>query len=116
VARGAIVFAAWWAALTALWLFALGAPTRTDLVAGILAARRGLDPVNAYLWAATVLLLGLVPLLAVCMRLRGHPLPRLAVRPLDRLRALHTGVVGDYVAWLVFGTAVLGGFVTLAVR
>jgi multicomponent Na+:H+ antiporter subunit D len=48
--------------------------------------------------------------------LRGHPLPRLAVRPLDRLRALHTGAVGDYVAWLVLGAAVLGGLVTLAVR
>ncbi len=36
--RGAIVFAACWAALTALWLLAVGAMTRTDLVAGILAA------------------------------------------------------------------------------
>ncbi len=31
---------------------------------------------NAYLWAATVLLLGLVPLLVVCMRARPlHALP-----------------------------------------
>jgi multisubunit Na+/H+ antiporter MnhE subunit len=37
VARGAIVFAAWWAALTALWLLAVGALTRTELVAGSLA-------------------------------------------------------------------------------
>lgn len=37
MARGAIVFAAWWTALTALWLLALGAMTRTDLVAGLLA-------------------------------------------------------------------------------
>jgi len=34
--------------------------------------------VNAYLWAATVLLLGLVPLLVVCMR----------ARPLDALPAV----------------------------
>jgi multisubunit Na+/H+ antiporter MnhE subunit len=37
VARGAIAFAASWAALTALWLLAVGAMTRTDLVAGLLA-------------------------------------------------------------------------------
>jgi multisubunit Na+/H+ antiporter MnhE subunit len=37
VARGAIVFAAWWSALTALWLLAAGALTRTELVAGLLA-------------------------------------------------------------------------------
>jgi hypothetical protein len=28
---------------------------------------------------------------------------------LGRLRALHTGYVGDYVTWLVVGTALLGG-------
>jgi len=48
--------------------------------------------------------------------LRGHPLPRLALAPLERLRALHSGAVGDYVAWLVLGTSVLGGLFTLAVR
>lgn len=37
MARGAIVFAAWWAALTALWLLAVGSMTRTELVAGLLA-------------------------------------------------------------------------------
>src|SRR5205085_8159760 len=29
--------------------------------------------------------------------------------PINALRALHSGHVGDYVAWLTFGTAVLGG-------
>jgi hypothetical protein len=38
------------------------------------------------------------------------------VRPFNHLRALHTGAVGDYVAWLVFGAAALGGLVTLAVH
>jgi multisubunit Na+/H+ antiporter MnhE subunit len=35
--RGAIVFAAWWAALTALWLLAVGSMSRTELVAGLIA-------------------------------------------------------------------------------
>jgi multicomponent Na+:H+ antiporter subunit D len=62
-------------------------------------------------------LLSLAGALAVAAwGLRGHPLPRLVVRPLNRLRDFHTGAVGDYVAWLVLGAAVLGGLVTLAVR
>jgi multicomponent Na+:H+ antiporter subunit D len=32
------------------------------------------------------------------------------------LRAAHTGQVGDYVAWLVFGTAVIGGLFAVAIR
>jgi hypothetical protein len=85
--------------------------------------------VNAYLWSGAALLLGLVPLLVVCMRAR--PLDALPAVELAgsiaalvllllaegfQRPALHTGVVGDYVAWLVFGTAALGGLVTLAVR
>ncbi len=47
---------------------------------------------NAYLWAATVLLLGLVPLLAVCVR----------ARPLEALAALElAGVVTTLVLLLV---------------
>ena len=34
---------------------------------------------------------------------------RALVPPLNGLRTLHSGHVGDYVAWLTFGTAVLGG-------
>jgi multicomponent Na+:H+ antiporter subunit D len=33
---------------------------------------------------------------------------RVADPPVDRLRALHSGHVGDYVAWIVVGVAVLG--------
>jgi multicomponent Na+:H+ antiporter subunit D len=33
---------------------------------------------------------------------------RLLLPPIDGLRGLHSGHVGDYVAWLTFGTAVLG--------
>jgi len=32
------------------------------------------------------------------------------------LKGLHSGVVGDYVAWLTFGAAALGGLVALLGR
>jgi multicomponent Na+:H+ antiporter subunit D len=35
---------------------------------------------------------------------------------LDRLRRLHSGRVGDYVAWLVFGAALVGGTFALTLR
>jgi multicomponent Na+:H+ antiporter subunit D len=35
---------------------------------------------------------------------------------LDVLRNLHSGVIGDYVAWLTFGVAALGGLLALALR
>jgi multicomponent Na+:H+ antiporter subunit D len=35
-------------------------------------------------------------------------------RPLTAIRAAHSGHVGDYVAWLVAGAALLGGLVALA--
>ena len=38
---------------------------------------------------------------------------RVLERPVDGLRTLHSGHVGDYVAWLTFGTAVLGGLFAL---
>jgi multicomponent Na+:H+ antiporter subunit D len=39
------------------------------------------------------------------------------LRPaLDGLRALHSGHIGDYVAWLTMGTAVFGGLFTLVLR
>ena len=45
---------------------------------------------------------------------------RLGVRvlepPVAKLKALHSGVIGDYVAWLTFGAATLGGLVVLAIR
>jgi multicomponent Na+:H+ antiporter subunit D len=37
-------------------------------------------------------------------------------RALAPLRAVHSGHVGDYVAWLTFGTAVLGGLFALTIR
>jgi multicomponent Na+:H+ antiporter subunit D len=41
---------------------------------------------------------------------------RLAARPVAGLKALHSGVVGDYVAWLTAGVAILGGLVAVVVR
>jgi multicomponent Na+:H+ antiporter subunit D len=32
------------------------------------------------------------------------------------LRAVHTGHIGDYVAWLTFGTAVIGGLFAITLR
>jgi multicomponent Na+:H+ antiporter subunit D len=51
----------------------------------------------------------------------GRPRQRLAglgrrAEPVvDALRAAHSGHIGDYVAWLVFGCAVLGGLLALGV-
>jgi multicomponent Na+:H+ antiporter subunit D len=36
--------------------------------------------------------------------------------PTQTLKALHSGLVGDYVAWLTFGVAALGGLVALVAR
>jgi multicomponent Na+:H+ antiporter subunit D len=41
---------------------------------------------------------------------------RLGATGLDGLRALHSGAAGDYVTWLVVGTATLGGLLALTVR
>ena len=41
---------------------------------------------------------------------------RLLDPPVTVLKGLHSGIVGDYVAWLTFGVAALGGLVALIVR
>jgi multicomponent Na+:H+ antiporter subunit D len=41
---------------------------------------------------------------------------RVTAGPAARLKAVHSGVVGDYVAWLTFGAAALGGLLALTVR
>jgi len=40
-------------------------------------------------------------------------LPSFLAGPFDILRAVHSGHVGDYVAWLTLGAAVLGGVFAL---
>jgi multicomponent Na+:H+ antiporter subunit D len=51
----------------------------------------------------------------VARRTRERAL-QLAGGGLDVLRNLHSGVIGDYVAWLTFGVAALGGLLALALR
>jgi hypothetical protein len=36
--------------------------------------------------------------------------------PLGALRLAHSGVIGDYVAWITVGTAVVGGVWALLLR
>jgi multicomponent Na+:H+ antiporter subunit D len=36
--------------------------------------------------------------------------------PIGALKGLHSGIVGDYVAWLTFGAAALGGLIALLAR
>lgn len=74
-----------------------------------------------YLWAvAAVTLAFAIAWLALYRRripaaLRGAA-ATVALPALGRLRLLHDGVAGDYVAWLVFGTALLGGLFTVLIR
>jgi multicomponent Na+:H+ antiporter subunit D len=78
-------------------------------------------PVSAYLYSA----LSLTGALAVAAGgLFGHriraPLAgrvgRAGARAIAPLRALHSGHVGDYVAWLVAGVAMLGGAFAIALQ
>jgi len=65
--------------------------------------------------------IGAVVLAAVVLRPArlGHP-GEIAERALARImapiHALHSGRVGDYVAWFVFGIAAYGGYLLLATR
>ena len=50
---------------------------------------------------------------AAALGLYRRRIPRAVAAPLDRLKLLHDGVVGDYVTWLTAGTALLGGLFAL---
>ena len=59
------------------------------------------------------------PLLSLALAwlaLFRHRLADALVRPVEPLRALHTGVIGDYVMWLTVGTAVIGGVWAILLR
>jgi hypothetical protein len=66
----------------------------------------------------------LVALGAAAFGLWRHRLPRPLLRegdrvlgrPLDVLRAAHSGVIGDYVLWITVGTALLGGIWAITLR
>jgi len=64
----------------------------------------GLSPVR-YAYGAAA---GLLAVSLAALGLYRRRIPGLVERPLDCLKLLHDGVVGDYVAWLTAGTAVLG--------
>jgi multicomponent Na+:H+ antiporter subunit D len=81
-------------------------------------------PSTAHGWTATGAALGLLSaLLAVLVALAALYRDRLPVDPaaaarrllpaLTGLRALHSGHVGDYIAWLLVGVTVLGALVAL---
>jgi multicomponent Na+:H+ antiporter subunit D len=47
---------------------------------------------------------------------RLMPSLRLVYRPIEFLQKLHSGHVGDYVAWMMMGMTVVAGFVGLPLR
>jgi multicomponent Na+:H+ antiporter subunit D len=72
-------------------------------------------PAHAYLYAAITLLssVGLAALAIFRDAPRLRPIERVT-RAFAPIRALHSGRIGDYVAWLVLGAAALGGACALA--
>ena len=68
--------------------------------------------VTAYLYAAGSLALAV----AVAAAALTRPVPAAVTRPVDALRALHDGRPGDYVAWTVGGTAVLGALFAVVLQ
>jgi multicomponent Na+:H+ antiporter subunit D len=72
---------------------------------------------DALVWAVVTLVGSIVVGAASTVRAR---LPEAASTALARaftpLRAVHSGHIGDYVAWLVFGTGVIGGLFALTIR
>jgi multicomponent Na+:H+ antiporter subunit D len=73
-------------------------------------------PAHAYLYAAItlVLSLGLAALAIYCDTPLLRGVERVGGRLFGPVRALHSGHIGDYVAWLVLGVAALGGACALA--
>ena len=98
--------------------------------AALQGASTGVAPVHAGDWTASGVGLGFASaLLAVGVAAAGiwsrplgrrlkatQTLARVAQPPLALLRKAHSGHVGDYVAWLMIGLAVLGGFIGLPAR
>ena len=77
-------------------------------------------------WTGIGLALGFASsVLACCIALAGLygerltarlPILRQAYGPVNLLHRLHSGHVGDYVAWMMMGLAVLAGFIGLPLR
>jgi multicomponent Na+:H+ antiporter subunit D len=78
-------------------------------------------PASAYIYSA-ITLVGAIAVAAAM--LFGYRTPKAASQPVSAitrraiapLRALHSGHIGDYVAWLVAGVALLGGSFAIALQ
>jgi multicomponent Na+:H+ antiporter subunit D len=68
---------------------------------------------TAYLYAAASLA---GAALVAALGIRGRALPAPAMRAVNRVRALHSGHAGDYVAWAGAGAAALAGVFALTLR
>jgi multicomponent Na+:H+ antiporter subunit D len=79
-------------------------------------------PVEVPIAPASSILLGLlsaagaVGVAALALRPRRRRVNEALARPLAPLKAIHSGVVTDYVAWTTFGTALVGGLFALLLR
>lgn len=68
------------------------------------------------LTAALAAALAAATLYPSAMGRAGKLLSDLLAKALQPFRAIHSGRVGDYVAWFIFGVAIYGGFLLLGVR
>jgi hypothetical protein len=59
---------------------------------------------------------GAVALLGVAFGLWRRRLRAACPRPILVLKGLHSGVIGDYVMWIVLGTALVGGVWAFTLR
>jgi multicomponent Na+:H+ antiporter subunit D len=78
---------------------------------------RWVTTTSSVVWSVVTVVGSIVLGFASTIRAR---LPRAATRVLGAgfapLRAVHSGHIGDYVAWLVLGTGVIGGLLAAAIR
>lgn len=72
--------------------------------------RGAVATVGAFILALLTLFRHKLPLL------KGRHLDRLLASAMAPIRQVHSGVIGDYVAWLTFGVAAMGGFFFWLVR
>jgi multicomponent Na+:H+ antiporter subunit D len=58
----------------------------------------------------------LLALALAALSLRPRLRPRVLAQPVAILKALHSGIVGDYVMWITVGTVVIGGIWAVTLR
>ena len=94
--------------------------------AGVVLDHRASTPVPHTQWHTTTASIGwscvtlagafLVGWLSLYRARLPGSVTRVLAGVLAPLRAVHSGHIGDYVAWLTFGTAVIGGLFALTIR